>query len=95
MDTSNVDTVFIGGKLRKSKGKLVGVDLTGSAAWLISRETILFAKRLATTALGLLPGHWTMIVPIRPHAIVHLSSATSARRIVGASNWMSIASPRR
>jgi 5-methylthioadenosine/S-adenosylhomocysteine deaminase len=27
MDTSNVDTVFIGGKLRKSKGKLVGVDL--------------------------------------------------------------------
>jgi 5-methylthioadenosine/S-adenosylhomocysteine deaminase len=27
-DTSKVDTVFIGGKLRKSKGKLVGVDLT-------------------------------------------------------------------
>jgi 5-methylthioadenosine/S-adenosylhomocysteine deaminase len=27
MDTSNVDTVFIGGKLRKRKGKLVGVDL--------------------------------------------------------------------
>jgi cytosine/adenosine deaminase-related metal-dependent hydrolase len=27
MDTSNVDTVFIGGKLRKSQGKLVDVDL--------------------------------------------------------------------
>jgi 5-methylthioadenosine/S-adenosylhomocysteine deaminase len=27
MDTRNVDTVFIGGKLCKSKGKLVGVDL--------------------------------------------------------------------
>jgi cytosine/adenosine deaminase-related metal-dependent hydrolase len=27
MDTSNVDTVFIGGKLRKRAGKLVGVDL--------------------------------------------------------------------
>jgi 5-methylthioadenosine/S-adenosylhomocysteine deaminase len=27
MDTSNVDTVLIGGKLRKRKGKLVGVDL--------------------------------------------------------------------
>jgi hypothetical protein len=27
MDTSNVDTVFIGGRLKKSKGKLVGVDL--------------------------------------------------------------------
>src|SRR5712692_2515980 len=27
MDTSNVDTVFIGGTLRKWKGKLVGVDL--------------------------------------------------------------------
>ncbi len=27
MDTSNVDTVFISGKLRKSQGKLVGVDM--------------------------------------------------------------------
>ena len=26
MDTSNVDTVFIGGKLMKSGGQLVGVD---------------------------------------------------------------------
>jgi hypothetical protein len=27
VNTSNADTVFIGGELRKSKGKLVGVDL--------------------------------------------------------------------
>jgi cytosine/adenosine deaminase-related metal-dependent hydrolase len=27
MDTSNVDTVFIAGKLMKSEGKLVGVDM--------------------------------------------------------------------
>jgi cytosine/adenosine deaminase-related metal-dependent hydrolase len=27
MDTSNVDTVFIGGKLMKAEGKLVGVDM--------------------------------------------------------------------
>ena len=27
MDTSNVDTVFIAGKIRKWKGKLLGVDL--------------------------------------------------------------------
>ena len=27
MDTSNVDTVFIGGKLRKWKGELVGVNV--------------------------------------------------------------------
>jgi cytosine/adenosine deaminase-related metal-dependent hydrolase len=28
MDTSNVDTVFIGGKVMKSQGKLVGIDMT-------------------------------------------------------------------
>jgi hypothetical protein len=27
MDTSNVDTVFIAGKLMKSQGSLVGVDM--------------------------------------------------------------------
>ena len=27
MDTSNVDTVFIGGRAKKWKGQLVGVDL--------------------------------------------------------------------
>jgi cytosine/adenosine deaminase-related metal-dependent hydrolase len=28
MDTSNVDTVFIGGKMMKSEGKLIGVDMS-------------------------------------------------------------------
>lgn len=27
MDTSNVDTVFVAGRMRKSKGRLVGVNL--------------------------------------------------------------------
>jgi cytosine/adenosine deaminase-related metal-dependent hydrolase len=44
MDTSNVDTVFIGGVLKKSQGKLVGVDLSrvsrlvhGSRDYLVSK----------------------------------------------------------
>jgi hypothetical protein len=32
MDTSNVDTVMIAGKVVKRAGKLVGVDLAGIAA---------------------------------------------------------------
>ena len=27
MDTSNVDTVFIAGKMLKSQGKLIGIDM--------------------------------------------------------------------
>jgi 5-methylthioadenosine/S-adenosylhomocysteine deaminase len=59
MDTSNVDTVFIGGKLRKSKGKLVGVDLN-RVSWLVhqSRDHIVSKAGWPRTRLGeYLPGH--------------------------------------
>jgi 5-methylthioadenosine/S-adenosylhomocysteine deaminase len=59
MDTSNVDTVFVGGRLRKWKGALVGVDLTSlrrqaeqSRDWLLTQ-----AKWPSTVLGGYLPGH--------------------------------------
>jgi 5-methylthioadenosine/S-adenosylhomocysteine deaminase len=59
MDTSNVDTVFIGGKLRKSKGKLVGVDLNRVSRLVHeSREYILSKVGWPRTRFGgYLPGH--------------------------------------
>ena len=58
MDTSNVDTVFIGGQLRKSKGKLVGVDLNRvSRSVHQSRDYIVAKAGWARTRLGgYLPG---------------------------------------
>ena len=59
MDTSNVDTVFIGGKLRKSKGKLVGVDLNRVSRLVHeSREYIVSKVGWPRTRFGgYLPGH--------------------------------------
>jgi cytosine/adenosine deaminase-related metal-dependent hydrolase len=59
MDTSNVDTVFIGGKLRKSKGKRVGVDLTRvNRLGHRSRDYIVSKTGWPRTRLGgYLPGH--------------------------------------
>jgi len=59
MDTSNVDTVFVGGKVRKWKGELVGVDVADlrrraeqSRDWLLAQ-----AKWPKTVLGGYLPGH--------------------------------------
>ncbi len=59
MDTSNVDTVFVGGAVKKWKGELVGVDvarlrrLAGE-----SRDWLLAQAKWPKTALGgYLPGH--------------------------------------
>jgi cytosine/adenosine deaminase-related metal-dependent hydrolase len=59
MDTSNVDTVFVGGKVRKWKGQLVGVKLDElrrtseqSRDWLLAQ-----AKWPKTVLGGYLPGH--------------------------------------
>ncbi len=59
MDTSNVDTVFIGGKLRKSKGKLVGVDLNRVNRLVHqSRDYVVAKAGWPRTRLGgYLPGH--------------------------------------
>jgi 5-methylthioadenosine/S-adenosylhomocysteine deaminase len=59
MDTSNVDTVFIGGKLRKSKGKLVGVDLNRVSRMVHqSRDYVVSKAGWPRTRLGgYLPGH--------------------------------------
>ena len=59
MDTSNVDAVFIGGKLRKSKGKLVGVDLNRVSRLVHqSRDHIVSKAGWPRTPLGgYLPGH--------------------------------------
>jgi 5-methylthioadenosine/S-adenosylhomocysteine deaminase len=59
MDTSNVDTVFIGGKLRKSKGKLVGIDLNRvSRLAHQSRDYIVSKAGWPQTRFGgYLPGH--------------------------------------
>jgi 5-methylthioadenosine/S-adenosylhomocysteine deaminase len=44
MDTSNVDTVFIAGKLMKSQGKLVGVDMNRIARMLNQSRDYLLSK---------------------------------------------------
>jgi cytosine/adenosine deaminase-related metal-dependent hydrolase len=59
MDTSNVDTVFIGGTLRKANGRLVGVDLAriGRLAR-ASRDFIVSKAGWPRTLMGgYLPGH--------------------------------------
>jgi 5-methylthioadenosine/S-adenosylhomocysteine deaminase len=59
MDTSNVDTVIIGGKLRKSKGTLVGVDLKRVRRLAQqSRDYVVSKAGWPRTLLGgYLPGH--------------------------------------
>jgi cytosine/adenosine deaminase-related metal-dependent hydrolase len=59
MDTSNVDTVLVGGRVKKWKGELVGVDLARlrriageSRDWLLAQ-----AKWPKTALGGYLPGH--------------------------------------
>ncbi|PYN53315.1 MAG: amidohydrolase [Candidatus Rokuibacteriota bacterium] len=59
MDTSNVDTVFVGGRVKKWQGQLVGADLdqlrTRSAQ---SRDYLLAQSKWPRTVLGgYLPGH--------------------------------------
>ena len=59
MDTSNVDTVFVGGRVKKWQGQLVGADLdqlrTRSAQ---SRDYLLAQTKWPRTVLGgYLPGH--------------------------------------
>jgi 5-methylthioadenosine/S-adenosylhomocysteine deaminase len=59
MDTSNVDTVFIGGTLRRSKGKLVGVDLNWVSRLAHQSRDYIVAKAgwPRTRFGGYLPGH--------------------------------------
>ena len=59
MDTSNVDTVFIAGKLRKWQGKLVGVDLNRVSRLVHqSRDYIVAKAGWPRTRLGgYAPGH--------------------------------------
>ena len=59
MDTSNVDTVFVGGKARKWKGTLVGVDVKQLRRQTEqSRDWLLAQAKWPKTALGgYLPGH--------------------------------------
>jgi cytosine/adenosine deaminase-related metal-dependent hydrolase len=59
MDTSNVDTVLVGGRLRKWKGALVGVDVAHLRRQAEqSRDHILAQAKWPKTVLGgYLPGH--------------------------------------
>jgi cytosine/adenosine deaminase-related metal-dependent hydrolase len=59
MDTSNVDTVFIAGKVRKWQGKLVGVDLSRISRLVHqSRDYIVAKAGWPRTRLGgYAPGH--------------------------------------
>lgn len=59
MDTSNVDTVFVAGRARKWKGRLVGVDLTALRRLAeASRDHIVAAAGWPRTTLGgYAPGH--------------------------------------
>ncbi len=59
MDTSNVDTVFIGGKLKKWQGKLVGVDLNRVSRLVQqSRDYVISKAGWPRTRFGgYLPGH--------------------------------------
>jgi cytosine/adenosine deaminase-related metal-dependent hydrolase len=59
MDTSNVDTVFVGGTVRKWKGALVGVDAARLRRLAeASRDWVLAQAKWPKTVLGgYLPGH--------------------------------------
>ena len=59
MDTSNVDTVFVGGVVRKWKGALVGVDVARVRRLAeTSRDWVLAQGKWPKTVLGgYLPGH--------------------------------------
>jgi 5-methylthioadenosine/S-adenosylhomocysteine deaminase len=59
MDTSNVDTVFIGGKIMKRQGKLVGVDMSRIQRQVLESRDYLVAKAgwPKTIFGGYLPGH--------------------------------------
>jgi 5-methylthioadenosine/S-adenosylhomocysteine deaminase len=59
MDTSNVDTVFVGGAVRKWKGALVGVDVARVRRLAeASRDWVLAQAKWPKTVLGgYLPGH--------------------------------------
>jgi hypothetical protein len=59
MDTSNVDTVFVGGRVKKWKGQLVGVDIDQLRARAEhSRDYIVAQAKWPRTVLGgYLPGH--------------------------------------
>lgn len=59
MDTSNVDTVFVAGAIRKWKGQLVGVDLEKLQATVErSRDHLVAAAKWPRTVLGgYAPGH--------------------------------------
>src|SRR5262245_51953758 len=59
MDTSNVDTVFVGGKVRKWKGALVDVDVAQLRRQVeTSRDWLLVQAKWPKTVLGgYLPGH--------------------------------------
>jgi 5-methylthioadenosine/S-adenosylhomocysteine deaminase len=59
MDTSNVDTVLIGGKIMKREGKLVGVDLPRIRQQVLqSRDYIVARAGWPNTVFGgYLPGH--------------------------------------
>src|SRR5262249_21960984 len=59
MDTSNVDTVFVGGQVKKWNGSLAGIDVAnlrrlaeGSRDWLLAK-----AGWPKTVLGGYLPGH--------------------------------------
>jgi 5-methylthioadenosine/S-adenosylhomocysteine deaminase len=58
METGNVDMVFIGGKLRKSKGKLVGIDLNRVSRLAHRSRDYIVAKAgwPQTRLAGYLPG---------------------------------------
>ena len=59
MDTSNVDSVFIKGELKKWQGKLVGVDMNRISQMVHeSRDYIVSKAGWPKTLLGgYLPGH--------------------------------------
>src|SRR5262245_33905882 len=59
MDTSNVDTVFVGGRLKKWKGELVGLDVDQLRARAErSRDYVITQAKWPRTVLGgYLPGH--------------------------------------
>ena len=59
MDTSNVDTVFVGGAVKKWKGALVGVDVARVRRLAeASRDWVLAQAKWPKTVLGgYLPGH--------------------------------------
>ena len=59
MDTSNVDTVFVGGRVKKWKGQLVGVNVDHLRTRAEqSRDTVITQAKWPRTVLGgYLPGH--------------------------------------